>query len=72
MSTSKFIGELVKIENVVICPHCGAKNERTENNKQDMNIYGKTVFNCDKCDRLFTLCDDGDGEYIRISHSQQN
>lgn len=62
--------ELFEIGNSVKCPHCGASNKRAESHKQDMQIYGKTVFDCEGCGRLFTLADDGDGEYVHIPRSQ--
>nr|DAQ35641.1 MAG TPA: RNA polymerase-like protein [Caudoviricetes sp.] len=48
----------------VACPHCGACNTVAEFNDRDMREYGKTVFCCCQCDKLFTLRDDGDGEFI--------
>ena len=46
------------------CPYCGGNNTIEQNNIDDMNAYSKTVINCMKCDVLFTIRDDGDGEYI--------
>ena len=64
------IEEQFKITHGVICPHCGKENEKEYRHKQDMSLYGKAVFNCTGCDKLFTLADDGDGEYVHIPRSQ--
>ncbi|MFT9496352.1 hypothetical protein [Anaerosolibacter sp.] len=48
----------------VICPYCGHQNAREEEHNIDMKKYGKTCFSCDSCDKLFTLRDDGDGEFV--------
>ncbi len=37
-----------------LCPRCGHKNITTEDHKEDIAIYGKTVVNCDGCDMLYT------------------
>lgn|GEM_PF-4932698 len=48
----------------VNCPYCDELNAVTEEHEKDMAQYGKTCFCCSKCNRLFVLRDDGDGEYV--------
>ena len=47
-----------------VCPYCGGKNITTKETLKDLAIYGKSVIDCEKCNTLFTLRDDGDGIYV--------
>lgn len=47
------------------CPYCGHMNEKKEQYEEDMKSCGKTVMCCERCDKLYVLRDDGDGEYIK-------
>lgn len=66
ISTNK-IRELIKYMSTdVICPYCGHQNKRQKEHDVDMQKYGKTCFSCNNCGMLFTLRDDGDGEFVSI------
>lgn len=58
----------VKVTNYYVnCPYCKTEVQISLDNLDDMDNYGKTVFSCDKCNKLFTLRDDGDGAYIKTN-----
>lgn len=46
------------------CPYCKAINTITDEEYKDIDFVGKVVVECNKCNKLYTLRDDGDGEYI--------
>jgi transposase-like protein len=48
----------------IVCPYCGHLNIRTEEHERDMHDVGKACFCCEGCGKLFTLQDDGCGEFV--------
>lgn len=50
---------------VVKCRHCNAEHEIDVNDAEDLMITGKTVIECESCNKLYTVCEDyEDGKYI--------
>lgn len=49
------------------CPYCKNINKATEDNRKELDVYGKVVIYCESCKKLYVLRDDGDGEYIALS-----
>jgi transcription elongation factor Elf1 len=58
-------------ESSCTCPHCGNITLfNTFDYEENMQEVGKYVVDCKTCDRLFTIRDDGDCEFV--SHTKSN
>ena len=46
------------------CPHCGEPYLLSLHDFYELNEVGKAVTECDECDKVFVLRDDGDGLFV--------